>query len=268
MKERLSFDADSLKDITHIGITLWSDTNIGKGIVNKTTEIISSHNLTKRMSLIKTIQSMYLTAQKVPIYHNASSFNNVFFRLNVQERFVLGAFYLNKWNYNKIGEILGKKKEEVECILSKARSQLYLYSNIKINQKVDIKINNNEKRIDCPDYNPENPWVNKFLDKEFSKSVNLFLESHVLKCTNCQNILLKHRTINYDIKKLIPRPLNNYELNNNTNLLLKKLKLISRYNKNKDITFLESLFIFFSRSEIKTIILIFLIFFIILSIVY
>jgi len=111
-----------------------------------------------------------------------------FFRLAPEERFLIAALSGPRWSYARSAKVLGWTREQVEEVAWRARVSLGLASGAQMPSGSLTKAT-------CPEYIPERPWTQAFLDEELDKRRTLFLQNHLMGCEGCRKALDRARHV-------------------------------------------------------------------------
>ncbi len=120
-----------------------------------------------------------------------------FYRLPVDQRFILASLHCADWSYARLTRVLGRTVEDVEQLAWNARIQLNIPSVFPSALGV--------RGPHCPEYDPSRPWTQRFLDDEVeSRRDQLFLQNHLMVCDSCRRTLEKSRVLYYEAEKRVP----------------------------------------------------------------
>ncbi len=126
-----------------------------------------------------------------------------FFRLSPDERVLLVGLHHGRWSYSRMSRILGTDAaaslQDMPRLAWKAR--MHLASQIP---GLNYPTGSARNGMSCPDYDPEDPWTQRFLDEELSQRERVFLQTHVQGCSACQKALNSCRNLYYAVEKWIP----------------------------------------------------------------
>ncbi len=187
-------------------------------------------------------------AQKIKL--SALKFNHPFYRLNILERFTLSALHREKWSYHQVAQALQTEIKSVESIAWASRLKLCF----ELSEQSHLEYPHGPSKIGpvCPEYDPSQPWSQRLLDDELGKRERLFLQSHLMACQACQDVLTRTRKLFFRVEALLPSSLNTEMLERHS------LRLLSNYRAGKksrdglsDATLLSSLSQFFAIPSVQ-----------------
>jgi len=129
--------------------------------------------------------------------HGAPQWVNPFFRLPVDQRFILSGLHQVGWSYLRLSRVLGVSVEEIEKLAWSARIQL--------NVSTPFPSTKVQTSPQCPEFESSRPWTQRFLDDQMSSRRDLiFLQTHLFGCDSCRSALERSRVIYYEAEKQIP----------------------------------------------------------------
>ncbi len=249
--------ADDLKSLICIAHSLWADSAEAISSLAEVLSVVATGDFPTEIEVEKTAKALYFRILHQGTSINAQSISQPFFRLTVEQRFILSSLHLARWSYVRIGRILDIEERLIPEIAWTTRLSLTLVPGVDFNSVHPT--GTHHLAVNCPEYQKENPWTQKFLDDEFPKNQKIFLQNHSISCKTCQESLTRCRTLYYSVDGLLPRPENTEEkikLLNHIYLKIQKLQHPLQQS------FLDSLRIFSERPKIRWIFALSCIFFV------
>ena len=191
-------DLESVDQFSRLSRTLWVDPQECQAQVLETVCAVlgsgaSVDGVLKRALLllyqkaVKTGESL-LQIHEYCLKGNHSSF----FRLSLNQRFVLVGLHLLDASYQDLAQCMGLGESDVEKIAWRARLALSTSSAVT---QAPIHVGNY-----CLDYDLNHPWTQRLLDDEYHPaSERLALQNHILSCSPCERALHRAREIYYNV---------------------------------------------------------------------
>jgi hypothetical protein len=238
---------DDLRTISNIGQALWAEPVRSERMAVETLAAVSLLDLSGDQLLERTTQALLSRAAREGTGAAGPAIQNAFYRLSPEERLVLAALHQGKWSYARIARVLGKTPERVAEIAWAAR--LYLVSVPGRGKPVPHPTGSSWNALHCPEYNPQRPWTQSFLDDEMASREKVFLQDHLLACSSCRQSLSTCRQTYYAAEGMIPR------LQNEEEARVKNLaRALARSEVAKDplkMSLQESVWIFLERPDVR-----------------
>jgi hypothetical protein len=191
---------EDLNTIVQIGNALWLNLDHSR---KNTLEVMSAIALKKGVHpeyLIEKTSTALLNQAKNQdaTLHSSMTpelFNKVinqeFYRLSIEERFVLIALHSGHWSYARLRRILELNEEIIQELAWGAR--------IKVASQSSYPAGPTSFQSNCPEYDPKKPWTQRFLDDELnSKRDFLFLQVHLASCPSCAQLLARCREVYFN----------------------------------------------------------------------
>jgi hypothetical protein len=236
-----------LKTYAEIGRALWADPSRSSEMAVETLSAIALMDLTQERALEKASQALLDRAVRQGMASNTLSALDTgqfgaFFKLQPEERFVLVALHLGRWTYERTARVLQIQPEVVEALAWRARSQIGISQGLT---PIGAKI----ASANCPEYDLDRPWTQRFLDEEMGKGrETVFLGNHLMACESCSRSLARCRDIYFRVEAMLPRVPDD-------DGILRVLAKVSTDGKklrsNEGYTFSDSIAAFFSQRSIQ-----------------
>ncbi len=236
-------EREDLRIFSKLGNALWIDPGSSEKSTLDTLSAISLLELAPERALEKACTALLARASKrstcVQTDVDAGKLAQPFFRLSLEERFILVALHLGKWSYQRLSRILSCSKESLEARAWVARLQLgcsYPAAPHPIGHS-------------CPEYLPGRPWTQRFLDTEFvSGREKFFFQDHLTLCSACRDGLNRCRETYYRVDQALRHALGDHDFGE---LLEDVLRLRRVYRTPAHRTFVESLTLFIQKKDIQ-----------------
>lgn len=239
-------EIEDLKQVSRFGQALWAEPVRSERVAVDTLAAVSLLGLPEDRVLERATQALLQRAVRDGAAAAGPGIHNAFYRLSPEERLVLSALHLGRWSYARIARVLELTPERVAEIAWAAR--LHLVSAPGQQRPVPHPVGSSRNGIQCPDYNPQRPWTQRFLDTELSPADRVFLQEHLLVCASCRQALQICRQVYYSAEIRVPK---HPEEERGVALLDKALQRVELQKDPSRITLGQSLWIFFSRPEVR-----------------
>jgi hypothetical protein len=139
-------------------------------------------------------------ANRLADIQRAPARSRSFFNLSPKGRFILGAIHLERWSYLQLAEFLGISPAEVEKAAWELRVQLGVLLG------AHLPVGAPAQTSSCPEYDPRQPWTQRFLDEEFqSGAERVYFQNHLMACDTCRRALASCRDLYYAVDAAMPR---------------------------------------------------------------
>jgi hypothetical protein len=197
-------DKQDLETFSKIGTALWLDLEYARKFAAETLAATTLLDLTPERALEKASTALLHCSKRraVDSQINSEYLSHSFYRLLPEERMVLTALHLGRWSYARLGRILRLNEEELQELLWSARLQFAAASL----RDTEYPAAPSTLGPRCPEYNPRQPWTQRFLDEEIpSKGQLFFLQTHLLECASCRDCLARTRDVYFKITEAIAR---------------------------------------------------------------
>lgn len=240
-----SLHKDELTVFSKISTALWADTEFAERSAVETLSASSLQNLTPERTLETASIALLKRARAAGTASNSFLNNEVllkpFFRLSIEERYVLVALHLGRWTYTKLARILDTTTEGIEEIAWKAR--------LKLGADKSYPTAPRNLASDCPEYNSKRPWTQKYLDDEYpSGRQRFFLQGHLLSCQSCNACFIRTQTLYYAIEKDLNMAVGSASL---VDTLQSVLRTSALYNNPGNSHIMEGIAHFVKRPDVK-----------------
>ncbi len=194
---------EDLKTYLEIGRALWADPEDSTRIATDTISAVNLLNLSPEGKIERAAAALLERNRK---YGQAASVlaalrmgakqETGFFRLPPEQRFILVALHLGRWSYARLGRVLGASEEDVAKAAWMSRSELL---------PGGYPPGASSLGANCPEYDPSQPWTQRFLDEEFPSSRDrLFLQNHLMACDSCRQALDRCRDFYFKAERALP----------------------------------------------------------------
>jgi hypothetical protein len=182
---------EDLTLVSNLGQSLWFEPEQSSAITRETVSAVSFLDSNPDRAAEKTVQALLDRANKKVMYARAASgFHSLF----PEERFILLALHSGRWSYERIATVVREPLEMVQQLAWNARVHLAL-SHYPAAPKTASE--------SCPEYNPQRPWTQKFMDEELTGQEKVFLQTHLTSCEHCRQALLRAKEVYYSVQKTI-----------------------------------------------------------------
>lgn len=194
----------------------------------------------------KVVLQLLDQSQKHSANRTTAALNHPFYRLLPIQRFALMGRHLEGWSYTKLGTLLNLPSYDIEKILWQTRVELGTY------RSSDISIGSSLCTFQCPEYNIQRPWTQRFLDEQLRAQDRVFLQGHLLQCESCRQTLESARKIYYLAQSEIPT----FECSeNHLQMLSERWNAIREARVHQPLsvqkTWIPSLRTFFARKDVQ-----------------
>lgn len=200
-----------LKSVAHLGQVFWANRNRAEPMTVETLSAVSLLELTDERAVERAARALLDRALREGTA--ANTFANLgtqaasapFFRLELQDRFLLVSLHEARWSYARLSRILGISIERVEELAWRARVQLATVTGTAKGNRA-YPIGGVPLTSHCPEYDARRPWTQRFLDEEFADGrEKLFLQNHLMACDGCRRSLMSCKDVYYAVDAVIPR---------------------------------------------------------------
>ena len=193
--------ASDVRILTRLGRSVWMNTEDWERSTLEVMTAVSLLGISQDQSAERAGRLLLERARESEldpgVAHERDLWMSPFYRLPVDQRFVLAGLHGARWSYSRLGRILGCSVEDVEKLAWNARIHLNIPS---LFPTVLGKVG-----ASCPEFDPLRPWTQRFLDDEIaSKRDQLFLQNHLMACASCQRTLDQSRVTYYEAEKRVP----------------------------------------------------------------
>jgi hypothetical protein len=225
-------DFIEVKNLSRLGRSVWTNSEDWE---RSTLEVLTAVSLLDLAEETRTERAAQLLLDRARgsdssrgNTQNRDLWMNPFYRLNVDQRFVLAALHQAGWSYSRLSRVLGLSVGDIEKIAWNARIQLTIPAVFPAFLGF--------RGASCPSYDPCRPWTQRFLDEEIqSKRDVLFLQNHLMSCDSCRRTLEKSRELYYEAEKKVPAGMEG-------DSIAQSLDRIFAYNPKRRISLLEEFF--------------------------
>ena len=121
-----------------------------------------------------------------------------------EERLVITALHLAHWSYRRLSVILGLTIPQIAQLAWQTR--LRLAAAIPQKRPLIYPSGTRDPGARCPNYEPSEPWTQKFLDDEMSGHERLFIQNHTMACPTCRRAVATCRDLYYAVDSILPIP--------------------------------------------------------------
>jgi hypothetical protein len=200
-KESTDLDNEQLKAFTRISCLIWGDLKKSITMSQESLALVSMLRLEPSSTLERASKVLIERAEKNP--PPALSLQHPFYRFSALERFLLGALHSESWNYTRAARTLGVDPKLIEPWIWALRLR-FCFQEI---QDSGLEYPRGPTRLgaSCPEYEVTAPWTQRLLDEEMSHRDRVFIQSHLVGCSQCRQSLELTRRMIFRIDTLIPR---------------------------------------------------------------
>lgn len=183
--------SEDIQIVSKLGQSLWSAPDQCQKIVRETVAAVTILDSHPAGAIEKSCQALLDRANLKGFYHRHPSGLNALFP---EERFILLALHDARWTYARIGRVIRETVEVVQQLAWNAR----IFVAAKSYPAAPVSCSPG-----CPEYDPQKPWTQKFLDEEMKGEENLFLQQHLTQCQGCRDGLMRAKEVYYEVEKKI-----------------------------------------------------------------
>jgi hypothetical protein len=186
-----------LELLAKLSRALWCDEEQAEQKAMETLAAISLLELTVERTLERSVMALLQRARsegQSPASLSGTQKNQFskFYRLSYEERLILAGLYVGHWSYEKLSRSLALSVEEIESLAWRARLDVGC---AKIYPAAPAK-----RGPGCPEYRPEAPWTQRYLDQEIEAGRERFgLQQHLLLCRSCVECLQRYRQLQLNV---------------------------------------------------------------------
>ncbi len=193
-------DIELIRSLTRISRSLYGDLDRSVAISEDTLTSVSLLRLSEERTLERASKVLIERAERNP--PRLLALQHPFYRLAPIERFLLATLHIEKWPYEKICRVLNL--QDTKLLQSWAWSTRMKFAFQEL--ETDLVYPRGPAKLghSCPEYNASSPWTQRLLDDELSKQDRLFLQNHLMACTDCRKSLELTRKLFFKIESLIP----------------------------------------------------------------
>ncbi len=241
---------EDLQLISKLGQALYANRAQAESRSLETVAAISTlPEISEEQFLERALGLMLHRAERDGLRSNASGIDSPFFRLSPKERFVLFLLHSGRVSYKKLARLLETTADDVQTLAWIARTRIA--SSPEVRAQAPHPMGNSRLKQSCPEFDPEKPWTQKLLDDEMGRSELSFLQNHTAICKDCQRTLSATRELYYAVEKWIPLSAPGALHSDLGETMQKALRRgrIQSGNLPMDLTFRETVALFFSRKE-------------------
>lgn len=240
---------EDLRALSHIGKALWANPNQATAYPLETFSAVNLITPDEERVIERTSQALLERATRDGSNATAQGVQNPFYRLSAEERFILSALHVGKWTYGRIAKILGKTSEQISELAWSSRVHLSVArQSLPGGMPAPHPTGSKLESVECPEYHPARPWTQSYLDSNLASTEKMFIQEHVQTCASCSQALSRARVVLLTAQSLIPRAYDLDELDKGYHRVIRRSKAITAPD---EVSFLESLGIFFSRPEVQ-----------------
>ena len=199
---------EDLRSLSQIGQALWGDPELSHRRTAETLQAVGFLPLADEKILERASTALLARATSERGGVLSAALANPFFRLLPEERFLLAALHAERWSYRRLARVLESGEEEVACRAWKLR--VHLASQYRGTERPLASLGAAgavPTRPSCPEFDPTNPWTQRFLDEEIPSRERLFLQNHLMACGECRGALARCRDLYYSVEGMIPKAL-------------------------------------------------------------
>jgi hypothetical protein len=241
----VSLTREDLTAISNLGQALWAREEESSGAALETLAAVTLLDLDADRAVERASQALVLRALRDGPRAAGALVHEPFFRLSIEERFILSALHGARWSYAKVAGILGIPAEQVEAVAWRSRVELGAARSV---YPSGAKAHGRS----CPDYDPSRPWTQRFLDDALKPREKLFLQDHLVACEPCRLTLQRCRTLYYAVDAIVPRTRPD---SGEVARLERTVREMHYYRSPTERPFVESLRVFLNRPDIAWVLL-------------
>lgn len=185
----MAFQRQDLQLVSNLGQSLWAEPEQSRTITRETVSAVTVLDTNPERAAEKAAQALLERANRHGMYARVPTGFNALFP---EERFILLALHQGHWSYERIARVVSESVDMVQQLAWNARVYLAL-SRYPSAPK--------QSSPNCPDYNPQRPWTQRFLDEELEGREKVFLQSHLTGCRECREALVRAKDVYYRVQK-------------------------------------------------------------------
>src|SRR6185437_1507127 len=170
---------EDLKLVSSLGQSLWQQPEQSRSITRETISAATVLDPNPERAIEKAVQALLDRANQKGMY---ARIPNGFHALFPEERFILLALHQGRWSYERIARVVREPIEQIQTLAWNARVYLAL-SHYPTAPKT--------ASASCPEYDPQRPWTQRFVDEELSGRERVFLQTHLSRCASCREALVR-----------------------------------------------------------------------------
>jgi hypothetical protein len=245
--------SDDLRTFSGIGKAFWIDSGKCEQSTVETLSAVSLLGLTPERALEKACATLLEQARRSDAGKEVSGeprtalFLEPFYRLSLEERFLLVGMHIGKWSYSRVGRILNQEPFLIEEWLWKARVKLAC----SLTPPSMYPAGPVSPGPNCPRYKSTAPWTQRFFDGEFPpQGQGSTFRRHLGECESCSQALKKCRSLYFRVDSEIKGKLGILaERNELARTMEEILRLSPTHVRRTERTWKEFLMIFLNRRE-------------------
>ncbi len=157
-------------------------------------------NLNPETRFQRAITALKLTLKSLSPTQILEGLYQPFWNLGPDQRLALALLHLGRSSWSRVSAVLEiKDTSNLGAFFWSARQELVYRSGANEPVPAGPSITGS----DCPLYDSESPWAQKFFDEEMPKPERVFIERHLQQCTACADHLSRVRAFYYRADKLV-----------------------------------------------------------------
>jgi hypothetical protein len=205
-RRKLRMRVEDLRSLSQIGQALWVDPVLSRQRTAETLQAVGLLQLADERIIERASSALLARARSERELIAPALLSDPFFRLMPEERLLLVALHQERWSYRRIARVMNWPEEEVATRAWRLRVHL-------ASQRVDPRkplaslgaAGAPTRRASCPEFDPLNPWTQRFFDEEHAPRERLFIQNHLMACDDCRSALGRCRDLYYLVESMIPR---------------------------------------------------------------
>jgi hypothetical protein len=175
--------------VSNLGRSLWAQPEQSLAITRETVSAVTVLDKDPTLAAERAAQALLERANRHGMYARVPTGFNALFP---EERFILLALHQGRWSYERTARVVGESVESLQQLAWNARVYLALSHYPSAPKQASVS---------CPDYNPQRPWTQRFLDEELEGREKTFLQAHLAGCKDCREALVRAKDVYYKVQQ-------------------------------------------------------------------
>ena len=187
----MGINTNDLNLVSNLGQSLWTQPEQSQAITRETVSAATLVESNSERAVETALQALLDRANKKGMYARIPTGFNALFP---EERFILLALHQGHWSYERVARVVRESVEMVQQLAWNARVYLAISH---------YPAAPTQASASCPEYDPQRPWTQRFVDEEVSGQEKLFLQAHLTRCNECRQALGRAKDVFYKVQKQV-----------------------------------------------------------------